>query len=98
MSGAGTAKPTLLIDNDRVRVIRWEFARRGDNTGWHRHDCDYVVVPLLDGRLRISEGGGKLAHPRMRAGEPYYRRKGVEHDVANDNEGAYAFVEIELKQ
>ena len=29
----GTATPTTLIDNDSVRVIKWRFAKKGDNTG-----------------------------------------------------------------
>ena len=33
----GTAKPTVFIDNERTRVTEWRFAKRGDNTGWHRH-------------------------------------------------------------
>ena len=43
-SSTGTARPTVQIDNDRVRVTEWRFAKRGDNTGWHRHEYDYVVI------------------------------------------------------
>ena len=53
---AAEGKPTRLIDNERVRVTEWRFAP-GAATGWHRHEHDYVVVPLYDGNLRIVEGG-----------------------------------------
>ena len=53
-SDPGTATPTVMIDNDRVRVTEWRFAKRGDNTGWHRHAFDYIVVPLFDGVLEID--------------------------------------------
>ena len=35
---AGTAKGDILIENDRVRVTRWSFDKKGDRTGWHRSD------------------------------------------------------------
>ena len=91
----GTAKATIFVDNDRVRVTGYRF-QPGQNTGWHRHDHDYVVVPLMDGRLRLETAdGSSLAE--MRQGVPYFREQGVEHDVINATEGEYAFIEIELK-
>lgn len=44
----GNATPRVLIDNDRTRLTEWRFAS-GANTGWHRQEYDYVVVPMLDG-------------------------------------------------
>jgi beta-alanine degradation protein BauB len=92
----GTATGTKLIDNDRVTVWEWRFPKAGDNTGWHRHGHDYVVVPLMDGKLKIVSKDGETV-ASMAAGAPYYRNEGVEHDVINANPGAYAFIEIELK-
>ncbi len=91
----GTAKPTTLIDNDRVIVTEWRFAP-GANTGWHRHAHDYVVVPLMDGKVKLETKEG-TSFAEMKKGAPYYRKTGVEHDVINANEGEYAFIEIELK-
>ena len=50
---SGTATPTVFVDNERVRVTEWRFAP-GAATGWHRHEYDYVVVPMLDGKLRLE--------------------------------------------
>lgn len=97
MSAAGTAKGTKLIDNDRVTVWEWRFPKPGDNTGWHRHGHDYVVVPTMDGRLKIVSAAGE-SFAEMKAGAPYFRSEGVEHDVINASEGEYAFIEIELKK
>jgi beta-alanine degradation protein BauB len=92
---SGTAKPTVHIDNDRVIVTEWRFAA-GANTGWHRHGHDYVVVPLMDGRVKLETNAG-TSFAEMKKGVPYFREQGVEHDVINANEGGYAFIEIELK-
>jgi quercetin dioxygenase-like cupin family protein len=89
------ARPTLQIDNERVRVTEWRFAP-GAATGWHRHEMDYVVVPMLDGRLRLVEPEG-TREVDLKAGVPYTRKAGVEHDVINANAYEYAFIEVELK-
>ena len=76
---AGSATPTVMIENDRVRVTEWRFAKRGDNTGWHRHEYDYVVVPQFTGTLRIDLGKGEVITAEMTSGVPYYREIGREH-------------------
>jgi quercetin dioxygenase-like cupin family protein len=91
----GTAKATTLIDNERVIVTEWRF-QPGDNTGWHRHAHDYVIVPLMDGRLKlVTKEGESVAE--MKKGAPYFRNEGVEHDVISANDSEYAFIEIELR-
>lgn len=92
----GTARPTVIVDNDRTRVTEWRFPRRGDNTGWHRHAYDYVVVPLFDGVLEIEAEGGARTSAVLTNGAPYFREAGVEHDVINGNDFEVAFVEIEF--
>jgi beta-alanine degradation protein BauB len=92
---SGTAKATKLIDNDRVTVWEWRF-QHGQNTGWHRHGHDYIVVPLIDGRVKLETKDG-TSFAEMKAGSPYFRSEGVEHDVISDNPTEFAFIEIELK-
>lgn len=90
------AQPTVFIDNDRVRVTEWRFAP-GAATGWHRHEMDYVVVPMLDGQLKIITEGGQETIAELKKGIPYYRDLGVEHDVINANDYEFVFVEVETK-
>ena len=90
------ATPTVQIDNERVRVTEWRFAP-GAETRWHRHEHDYVVVPLITGRLLLEEPGGTSRHFELTIGSSYFRPAGVEHDVINDNPFEFAFVEIEIK-
>ena len=44
----------VQTDNDRVRVTLWSF-EKGEETGFHVHEYDYVVVPMLTGSLRIVD-------------------------------------------
>lgn len=90
------AIPTIQSDNDRVRVTEWHFVK-GAATGFHRHEFDYVVVPGTTGRLKIVDGEGKETFAELSAGQSYFRKAGVEHDVINAHDGDFVFVEIELK-
>ena len=89
------AKPTVQVDNDRVRVTEWRFAP-GTETGWHRHEMDYVVVPLDDGTLRIETAEG-VTDVELHHGVSYARQAGAEHNVISTTPSEFAFVEIELK-
>ena len=92
----GTATGTVLIENERTRVTQWRFREKGQNTGWHRHEADYVVVPLFDGALSIEQPDGSVVEAPMRHGVPYFRETGVEHDVRSANDFDCTFVEIEF--
>jgi hypothetical protein len=91
------AVPTQHIDNDRVRVTTWSFPEEGAATGWHRHEFDYVVVPMADGALSITGADGNATVVPLTAGAPYFRQAGVEHDVRSATAGPFAFIEVEIK-
>ena len=90
------AVPTVQIDNERARVTRWHWAP-GATSGFHRHEHDYIVVPLTSGTLEVTGPDGKTTRATLTAGEPYFRSAGVEHDVKNATSAELVFVEIELK-
>ena len=56
-----------------------------------------TTVPLMNGRLKLITDGGVESFAEHKAGQPYYRNVGVEHDVINDGDGEYAFIEVEVK-
>ncbi len=76
----GSAKATVFIDNDRVIVTEYRFAP-GDNTGWHRHGHDYVVVPLMDGKVKLVDQGRRILcrDEEGRALFPQGRRRARRH-------------------
>ena len=89
------ARPIILIENDKVKVTEWLFDV-GDSTGHHVHENNYIVVPMLDGELKILEKNNNETISKLIKGGAYYREKGVEHNVFNNNEFPYTFIEIEL--
>ena len=90
------AKATILVDDDRVRATRFEFAP-GDETGWHRHGLDYVITAVTDCHMRLDEPGTGMRDVHVPAGDAYRRNEGVEHNVINASVAPMAFVEVELK-
>ena len=90
------AVPTVHVDNEHVRVTEWAFAP-GAATGWHRHEFDYVITPVLGGAVEIQGPDGKRTPFAMEPGKSYFRPAGVEHDVINGPDAELRFVEVELK-
>jgi quercetin dioxygenase-like cupin family protein len=91
------ARSTRTTDDDRVRVTRLTFAD-GDETGEHRHEYDYLVVPVTGGTFTVIERDGSTRDLMQEAGAPYLGRAGTEHNVINASGRAATFVEIELKR
>lgn len=93
----GQARAQVHIDNEKTRVTEYTFAP-GAATGWHRHEFDYVITPVTDGRLRLVGPDGAETHADLVAGRSYFREAGVEHDVFNAGERELCFVEVEWKR
>lgn len=87
----------VQIDNPDVRVTRWTLGR-GQETGVHRHEMDYVVVPLADGQMLITDAhGGVTTHDLQRA-RAYHRPAGAEHNVRNEQQEPLEFIEVEIRR
>lgn len=52
------AVATTLIDDERVRVTRFDFAP-GAETGWHCHEFDYVITAVTDCHMKLEEPGDR---------------------------------------
>jgi beta-alanine degradation protein BauB len=91
------AHTTKSADDDRVRVTTLSF-EDGDETGDHRHEYDYLVVPVTGGTFTVIERDGSTRDLVQEAGAPYLGKAGTEHNVVNASGRAATFVEIELKR
>ena len=89
------ATPTVLVDDERVRVTRFDFAP-GAETGWHVHGHDYVVTPVTRCEMLLEEPGGASRSVSLDPGASYSREAGVEHNVINGGDAPMSFVEVEL--
>lgn len=95
MANECTATASVQIDNDQVRVTKWDFPP-GTQTGLHTHDYDYVVVPVSAGTLTVQTDDGEFPNP-LTPGASYQRAAGTTHNVVNETEDLCSFVELEFK-
>ncbi|MEW6296367.1 MAG: hypothetical protein AB1671_01320 [Thermodesulfobacteriota bacterium] len=98
---AGTVvEPTLLLENDRVRV--WSLTLEpGQSTAKHTHELDEIVVCLEGSRIKSLKPGpepeGETFQPS--AGEVFMPPvKGVTHILTNVGATRYKQISIELKE
>lgn len=89
------AVATRQIENDRVIVTEWRFPPGGE-TGWHRHEHDYVVCPMTNGTLLLETPDGDV-NAELKIGQTYTREIGVEHNVINAGDEELVFVEVEIR-
>ncbi|WP_137120059.1 cupin domain-containing protein [Segeticoccus rhizosphaerae] len=85
----------VQIDNPEVRATRWTLAQ-GEETGQHRHEYDYVVVPLAVARMQVHHADGTKTTSELATGESYYKPAGAEHNVRNEDAEVLDFVEVEI--
>jgi quercetin dioxygenase-like cupin family protein len=91
------ARPEMSSDDDRVRITTWTF-EDGEDTGRHRHEYDYIVVPVTGGTFEITEPDGGRREMTQHAARAYLGRAGTEHNVINRTGRTAVFVEVELKR
>jgi beta-alanine degradation protein BauB len=91
------ARSDVSADNAQVRVTAWSFSD-GEATGHHRHEYDYVVVPITDNTFEVVNDDGTVRELEQRAGVAYLGVAGTTHDVINRSGRNAMFVEIELKR
>ena len=77
------ANSKVLVKNDKVIVTEWSF-EVGDSTGHHKHQYNYVVVPMLDGELKIIDKENKETISKLSKGVAYYRAVSYTHLRAHE--------------
>ncbi len=93
---AGLASHSLLFDDARTRITQWVFVP-GDQTGWHRHEWDYVTVQQSGGRLRLEGKGGTESFVYYRDGRTMSWTAPIEHNATNVSDDVVRVLEIEYK-
>ncbi len=90
------ATSKVLLENNLFKITRWEF-ESNQETGWHTHEMDYIVLPLKDGNLKIVSKDLKEEIVKVEIDKPYFKKAGVYHNVISHNLNFFSFLEIEFK-
>lgn len=91
---AAPKQTKVLIDNDKVRVIRATF-KKGDNVPMHSHP-DIVVYPIKSkGKIKFTNADGKVTESAIKVGEASFR-PAVTH--SHEHFGDSEAIVIELKK
>ena len=91
------AKHSLMLDDDKTRITQWVFAP-GDQTGWHRHEWDYVTVQQSGGALLLQGADGTEKQVDYEDGRTLSWTAPVEHNAINISDVEVRVLEIEYKK
>lgn len=85
----------VQLDNVFFRVTKWTI-RPGGAIPMHRHDYEYVVVPLVTATMHVINSDGTEIEAELAAGVSYTRSAGQEHRCENRvSTEPIEFVEVE---
>lgn len=82
-------------ENEHFRVTQWTI-EPGGVIPMHRHDYEYVVVPMVTDTMHVTNADGSEIVAELVAGRSYTRSAGSEHQVENRGSSSnVVFVEVE---
>ncbi len=85
-----------LHEDEKTRITHW-IMKPGEQTGWHSHDFDYVVVQLSGGRLHLDYADGTEREVDYAPGGTLTGTAPVEHNAISVGDEAIESLEIEYK-
>jgi len=84
----------VLVDNEKVRVIRATF-KKGDKVPMHSHPDILVYVVKSAGKIKFTNADGKVVESELKAGDVSFR-PAVTH--SHEHFGESEAIVIELKK
>lgn len=85
----------VQLENEHFRVTEWTI-EPGGVIPMHRHEYEYVVVPMVTDTMRVANADGTIIEAQLERGVSYTRSAGSEHEVSNPLSAEnIVFVEIE---
>ena len=89
----------VILDNDMTRIT-FHRIRPGEQSGWHRHEFDYVGYHFASSDLLVEYGSGGTGTMISQAGVAtfYEAGEGFEHNVTNVGLTDMVALEIEYKR
>ena len=85
----------VQLENEHFRVTQWTI-EPGGVIPMHRHDFEYVVIPLVTDTMHVKNSDGTEIEAALVHGVSYTRPAGSEHEVSNPHSANdIVFVEVE---
>jgi len=95
-AGRPMATFNTIHEDDKTRITHWVM-KPGEQTGWHSHDFDYVVVQLSGGSLHLDYADGSEREVDYAPGGTLTGEAPVEHNATSVGGEAIVSLEIEYK-
>jgi quercetin dioxygenase-like cupin family protein len=86
-----------LLDDDKTCITLFTI-KPGEQTGWHRHEFDYVAVQQSTGRLHLDYADGSVREIDYTPGVALAVSAPVEHNAINVGDVDIVALEIEYKK
>lgn len=89
----------VLIDNETTRIT-FHRIEPGENSGWHRHEHNYVGYHFQSSEVEVDRTDGQEGVMRSQEGVAtfYDVGDGFEHNVTVKGDSALVALEIEYKK
>jgi len=95
--GRTCADPILIHEDDKTRITKYVL-EPGEQTGWHLHEYDYVVMHQSAGELTSHFADGTRAVFSYTPGGASAYSAPVEHNAVNTGDVTVWGFEIEYKR
>jgi quercetin dioxygenase-like cupin family protein len=85
-----------LLDDEKTCITLFTI-KPGEQTGWHRHEYDYVALQQSEGRLHLDYADGTSLDIDYSPGKALPVKAPVEHNAINVGDVDIIALEIEYK-
>jgi quercetin dioxygenase-like cupin family protein len=90
------AKYQILLDNENTCITLFSI-EPGEQTGWHKHEYDYVALQQSNGTLHLDNSDGTELEIDYTPGVALSVKAPVEHNAINVGVEKIIALEIEYK-
>jgi len=91
------ASHKIVLENEEIIVTHWVF-KPGEQTGWHRHEVDYLPIQLSEGKLRFEFPDGSSREVDYVPRTTSVVKAPLEHNAINVSDVEMVALEIEFKK
>ena len=95
--GRTCAEPIVVHEDDKTRITQYRL-EPGEQTGWHIHEYDYVVMHQSEGELTSHFADGTSAVFSYKPGGASAYSAPVEHNAVNTGSVTVSGFEIVYKR